>query len=393
MKKQYLELDNTCEVGSADVGASFTLRGNSNMFNHMYEYAKLNGKVPLHHLNMKFGRTNADTMYDLLVSFLADAFPEGKFSYRRIFDINMHDVPKSMRDVSDIGELFSIEGTGITTYIYRTGNHHLSAEVFVGTDLEYDVMRQVVALMTEKYERVDEPFKDKFYMISNTGQNLVLLEYTVNKDKFDGFDINLLYNDDFKPVSETIQTTLAKKDGTTGIVLLHGVVGSAKTTYLRHLISTLKKRVIYMPPDMAHELSSPTFFNFIRQYPNSILIIEDAEGILRTREQGTNTAISNILNMTDGIMGDALNIQIVCTFNADIEEIDKAILRPGRLIANHFFDFLTKEKTLALVRHLYGEDAVPFRDKMTVGEIYTMKSIPPSNVKPKRKGIGFTANM
>ncbi|CAF3902429.1 unnamed protein product [Rotaria sp. Silwood1] len=77
------------------------------------------------------------------------------------------------------------------------------------------------------------------------------------------------------------------------------------------------------------------------QHSNSILIVEDAEHIILDRKQETflpKQAVSNLLNLSDGLLGDAMHQQIICTFNCDVQAIDPALLRDGRLFCS--FDFL-----------------------------------------------------
>lgn len=387
--QQPVEYDNSFEAGT-----SFTLRGNSSVFNHAYEYARMFKASPLHHVNIRLGRTLPDKVYDQFISDVKEAFPNREIRLRHTFEIGVHEVPKdgNLAQHTTRSDIINIDGTSVSIYCYRAFGTTISLEVFTGTDEEYDVFQTIASNMASGYERIMDTPLNKFYMITHDGQTLDLLEYEINKSKFAGFDIEKQYNADFKEVAAHIEETLSKKDGTTGIALLHGCPGSGKTTYLRYLISTLPKRIIYMPPDMANQLGTPAFFNFIRQYPNSILIIEDGENILKKRMDGEGTApaISNLLNLSDGIMGDALNIQILCTFNADIAEIDEALLRPGRLIANHYFGVLTADRTKALVHHLYGVITEPKKDEMTVAEIYKMNELH-SNSEPQKKGrrIGF----
>ena len=68
------------------------------------------------------------------------------------------------------------------------------------------------------------------------------------------------------------------------------------------------------------------------KHKNSVLVIEDAERVISDRQgHGSSAGVSNILNLTDGILGDCLNIQIIATFNMARERIDSALLRKGRL--------------------------------------------------------------
>ena len=50
---------------------------------------------------------------------------------------------------------------------------------------------------------------------------------------------------------------------------------------------------------MAKEISSPEFLPFLMQYQNSILIIEDAENIIKDRNETLvpSQAVANLLNL------------------------------------------------------------------------------------------------
>ena len=112
-------------------------------------------------------------------------------------------------------------------------------------------------------------------------------------------DLALHYGENFVPVHERILNNLNQKDGK-GIVLLHGAPGSGKTHYIRYLIQEVKdKTLIYIPLEMAKEISSPEFLPFLMEYPDSVLIIEDAENIIKDRndELIPSQAVANLLNL------------------------------------------------------------------------------------------------
>ena len=186
------------------------------------------------------------------------------------------------------------------------------------------------------------------------------------------YDLALHYGDDFVNIHEKILKGLNKKEGK-GIVLLHGIPGCGKTHYIRYLIEEIQeKKLIYIPPDMAKDISKPDFLTFLLQHPNSILIIEDAENIIRDRNEiklNTTQAVANILNLSDGLLGDAMHIQIIATFNCDLTIIDKALLRKGRLIANYEFGKLNVNKAKILSEKLgFGMEHISA--PMTLAEIY-----------------------
>lgn len=200
------------------------------------------------------------------------------------------------------------------------------------------------------------------------------------------------YNEDFDIVSKRIINDLSKEDDN-GLVLLHGGIGTGKTSYLKHLLRSVgvHKQIVYVPPDLAQSLSSPSFVTFlIKEATNSILLIEDAENILKHREAGGNQAVSNILNISDGILGDVLKIQIVCTFNCTLDQIDPALRRPGRLISEYEFKKLTSEKSNVLMKKVHGESVIFEVKPMTLAEIYNYNNMPTKSNPEREKFLGFS---
>lgn len=146
-----------------------------------------------------------------------------------------------------------------------------------------------------------------------------------------------------------------------------------KTHYIRYLIDELnEKKVIYVPPDMAKSISKPEMLTFLLSQQNSLLIIEDAENIIRDRNEisvDASQAVANLLNLSDGLLGDAMHIQILATFNCDLGMVDPALLRKGRLIANYKFGKLEMESAKILSDKLgLGHEHISM--PMTLAEIY-----------------------
>jgi hypothetical protein len=200
-------------------------------------------------------------------------------------------------------------------------------------------------------------------------------------------DIELNYGTSFLKVHETIVKRLNTRNDK-GIILFHGEPGTGKTSYLKYLTKLIDdKEVLFIPPSMAESLSEPSIIPFLMEHSNSILIIEDAEKVIADRENnGSSMGVSNILNLTDGILGDCLNIQIIATFNMKREKIDNALLRKGRLIAEHKFEFLNVENTNKLLKHLNKDVVV--NEPMPLSDIYNIDEEIHRTQKNKQN-IGF----
>ena len=85
----------------------------------------------------------------------------------------------------------------------------------------------------------------------------------------------------------------------------------------------------------------------VKTFDIAIKVISQRGGV-----NTSSTGVSNLLNLTDGILGDCLNIQVITTFNMKREKIDDALLRKGRLIAEHKFDALSVDNTNILLKYL-----------------------------------------
>lgn len=243
---------------------------------------------------------------------------------------------------------------------------------------------EVTALLTSFKERQKRQ-PSEINMIIRDASGLDLKTVEVQKTKL---DISLYYEDDFKEVNEIIQKRLKQKKDK-GIILLHGLPGTGKTTYLRYLIGKIRKRILFLSPSIAGNLMNPEFIDLLMDNPNTILIIEDAEQILMNRKLTNDSSVSGLLNISDGLLADFLNIQLICTFNSPLTLIDKALLRKGRLIANYEFGKLSIAKAQRLSNHLGFKNTI--RRPMTISEICNQheKEFDAGTVKV----FGFRRNM
>jgi hypothetical protein len=183
--------------------------------------------------------------------------------------------------------------------------------------------------------------------------------------------------------------------GEPGISLLRGDVGTGKTSYLRHAMCALASthRFYFVPVDNFSLLAADSLTEFWkkehREFPGAkkVLVLEDAEGLLVTR--GERGAVSTILNMTDGLMSEYVRLHLVCTLNCDVEKVDAAVLRPGRLKFFREFPRLPWEQAEKLARH-YGVE-VEKKEDYSLAEIFCAHEpeVNTAGVRKAKRRVGF----
>jgi len=256
---------------------------------------------------------------------------------------------------------------------------HEYAEILFGNN-NYEYAHELV----ETFSRYKAPEKEEDFEINIITQSNNGLELKQLDIKPTLLDISLYYNDDFKAVDDVIKTRLAKENDK-GIILLHGLPGTGKTTYLRHLIGSIKKKVLFVSPSVAGNLMNPEFIDLLIDNPNAVVVIEDAENIIVDRKYSHNSSVSNLLNISDGLLSDCLNVQIICTFNSDLNLVDSALMRKGRLIAKYEFGKLDAAKAQRLSDHLGFSYKID--QPMTIAEITNPGDM--EVVKPSVRVMGF----
>ncbi len=198
-------------------------------------------------------------------------------------------------------------------------------------------------------------------------------------------NLNLHYNDDFKEIHNAILKSI-KKQKSKGLYLFHGLPGTGKSTYIKHLIHQQNKQVIFLSPKLASNLDDFGLTEFLLDNPNCILVIEDAEDLILSRDNNHNSKLSFLLNLTDGLLGESLGIQIIATFNTDLKNIDSALLRKGRLTSIYEFKPLTIDKTNTLLKSLGHE--VEINQSLPLSDIFNFDIS--NNYEHKlRTAVGF----
>lgn len=213
---------------------------------------------------------------------------------------------------------------------------------------------------------------------------------TVSRDQID-----LYYRDGATVwVDAWIDTLNARRYGLT---VLTGAPGTGKTTLLRSLAQWLAGSHIFyfMPAARFASVESGEIVTFwANENRNSrlrkVLILEDAESVLLRRSDDNREKVGTLLNLTDGMLGDALGLHVVCTLNSDLADLDSALLRPGRLVAHRDFELLTNAEAHRLAAIL--KVPVPNRDRVSLAELFNPTEVAPSTKRTStRRAMGFYA--
>lgn len=258
-----------------------------------------------------------------------------------------------------------------------------------------------VIVFWHRYQRELRVLQNQPELVEWVGNNVVEKKSTENCLYFDyaiygqgGFDtiqleikkqevnIESNYNDDL-PNREILEFLAGKESG---LLILHGIPGTGKTSYIRHLMYTLfKKEFLVLDNSVFNYITDSSFISLLMNYKDAIIILEDCESMLTDRTQG-NDRLSALLNLSDGIIGDSFNFKFICTFNANIGKIDKALLRKGRMKLKYEFKELSADKTQALAQKL-GKD-IKEGTPMTLANIYNYGHN--NDRTEEKKKIGFS---
>jgi hypothetical protein len=245
---------------------------------------------------------------------------------------------------------------------------------------------------------VDEIFLE--YILNNADPSVFILNQEYGEFAFSRFsvllpesiDLDLNYGKGFKKTNNLIINSINKNHS--GLYMFHGPPGTGKSTYIKYLSTVLKKDVIFFPTAMVNSLTDPNIINLLIKKQNCVLVLEDAEKAIIKRESNAEASlVSTLLNMTDGILGDVLKLNIIVTYNCDREDIDEALLRRGRLKAEHSFKLLSKDQAKKLVDHL--KLGIKVEEDMSLADIYNYKKeeelIGNREELNKKKVIGFNS--
>ncbi len=194
------------------------------------------------------------------------------------------------------------------------------------------------------------------------------------------------------------------------LVILEGPPGCGKTFMTRNLIGQVKgTKFILIPSHLVSRMGDPGMIEVLMEERTGFgdnsrsitLIVEDADMCVNQRMSDNMSAISSMLNLCDGIMGSLLDVRIIATTNTNMEDVDPAIMRPGRLCEHIYVGELSASQASEVYKRLTGEEfeytrmtslATVYADAKALApksEDVAAPEVKPRKARPVKRTVGF----
>jgi hypothetical protein len=165
------------------------------------------------------------------------------------------------------------------------------------------------------------------------------------------------------------------------ILLIHGPPGTGKTTALRALAKEWRSWCqLDFVIDPEHLFASSGYLIEVIMgqgndgKPWRLLLLEDCDELIRPGAKASaGQALSRLLNLTDGLLGQGRQVLVAITTNEDLSHLHPAVTRPGRCLAQIEVGRLPQAQAAAWLVEAGLDPAVVPADGASLAELIALR--------------------
>jgi hypothetical protein len=198
---------------------------------------------------------------------------------------------------------------------------------------------------------------------------------------------------------DALLTQMRSDDPFGRLVLFEGRPGSGKTYLVRAMADAMDDALfVYASTSIVGNMDNPQLVPVLLDLRDQVdedegkinrvvLVVEDADALVEQRTQNSKGVLSTLLNLTSGLLGDLTNIFVVATYNnVDTVDLDRAIVRDGRMLAHLEVGELDAGQGARILRRLLKDKAANYDGEPVLASVYAAaREAGWCAVKPKLK--------